>query len=170
MKLFQEQLNQLDIVNKIIFNNSLEYIPNPIKTMSFKNPVPTVDIIIENGEGIVLIERANPPFGWAIPGGFVDYGESLEDAARREALEETGLKVELLQQFHSYSDPLRDVRQHNISTVFIARAEGVPKADTDAKQAVIYPLNAFPEPLVFDHAKILADYVQWLVSGEPPQV
>lgn len=133
--------------------------------MVFKNPVPTVDVIIENGEGIVLIERANLPFGWAIPGGFVDYGESLEDAARREALEETGLKIELLQQFHTYSDPSRDVRQHNISTVFIARAEGVPKADTDAKQAVIYPLNAFPEPLVFDHAKILADYVKWLDSG-----
>ena len=72
--------------------------------MAFKNPFPTVDIIIENMAGIVLIERANPPFGWAIPGGFVDYGESLEDAARREAHEETGLSIELLGQFHTYSD------------------------------------------------------------------
>ena len=76
--------------------------------MAFKNPFPTVDIIIENMAGIVLIERANPPFGWAIPGGFVDYGESLEDAARREALEETGLNIELLCQFHTYSAPSRD--------------------------------------------------------------
>ena len=103
--------------------------------MAFKNPFPTVDIIIENMAGIVLIERANPPFGWAIPGGFVDYGESLEDAARREALEETGLSIELLCQFHTYSDPSRDTRQHNISTVFIAKADGIPKAGSDAKQA-----------------------------------
>lgn len=131
--------------------------------MPFKNPFPTVDIIIEIDNGIVLIERANPPLGWAIPGGFVDYGESLEDAARREALEETGLKVELLRQFHTYSDPSRDSRQHNISTVFIARAVGTPKAGSDAKQARVFTTS--PQPLVFDHAKILEDYYQWLEKG-----
>ena len=131
--------------------------------MPFKNPFPTVDIIIEIDNGIILIERANPPLGWAIPGGFVDYGESLEDSARREALEETGLKVELLRQFHTYSDPSRDSRQHNISTVFIARAVGTPKAGSDAKQARVFTTP--PQPLVFDHAKILEDYYQWLEKG-----
>jgi len=136
--------------------------------MAFKNPFPTVDIIIENMAGIVLIERANPPFGWAIPGGFVDYGESLEDAARREALEETGLSIELLCQFHTYSDPSRDTRQHNISTVFIAKADGIPKAGSDAKQAQVF--IAPPQPMVFDHAKILEDYFQWLKNGRSERI
>ena len=136
--------------------------------MAFKNPFPTVDIIIENMAGIVLIERANPPFGWAIPGGFVDYGESLEDAARREALEETGLNIELLGQFHTYSDPSRDTRQHNISTVFIAKADGIPKAGSDAKQAQVF--ITLPQPLVFDHAKILEDYFQWLKNGRSERI
>ena len=136
--------------------------------MAFKNPFPTVDIIIENMAGIVLIERANPPFGWAIPGGFVDYGESLEDAARREALEETGLSVELLGQFHTYSDPSRDTRQHNISTVFIAKADGIPKAGSDAKQVQVF--ITLPQPLVFDHAKILEDYFQWLKNGRSERI
>jgi 8-oxo-dGTP diphosphatase len=78
--------------------------------MPYKNPIPTVDIIIEAEKGVVLIERANPPYGWALPGGYVDYGESLEEAACREALEETGLKIELLRQFYTYSDPSRDAR------------------------------------------------------------
>ncbi len=136
--------------------------------MAFKNPFPTVDIIIENMAGIVLIERANPPFGWAIPGGFVDYGESLEDAARREALEETGLSIELLGQFHTYSDPSRDIRQHNISTVFIAKADGIPKAGSDAKQARVF--ITLPQPLAFDHAKILEDYFQWLKNGRSERI
>ena len=136
--------------------------------MAFKNPFPTVDIIIENMAGIVLIERANPPFGWAIPGGFVDYGESLEDAARREALEETGLSIELLCQFHTYSDPSRDTRQHNISTVFIAKADGIPKAGSDAKQPQVF--IAPPQPMVFDHAKILEDYFQWLKNGRSERI
>ena len=136
--------------------------------MAFKNPFPTVDIIIENKEGIVLIERANPPFGWAIPGGFVDYGESLEDAARREALEETGLSIELLGLFHTYSDPSRDARQHNISTVFIAKVDGIPKAGSDAKQAQV--LITLPQPLVFDHAKILEYYFHWLKNGRSERI
>ena len=131
--------------------------------MPFQNPFPTVDIIIEIDPGIVLIERVNPPFGWAIPGGFVDYGESLENAARREAFEETGLNVELLHQFHTYSDPSRDSRQHNISTVFIAKAIGTPKAGSDAKQVRIFTI--LPKLLAFDHSKIMEDYYQWLEKG-----
>ena len=127
--------------------------------MLYKNPIPTVDIIIELESGIVFIKRANPPFGWALPGGYVDYGESLEEAACREALEETGLKIELLGQFHTYSDPLRDTRQHNISTVFIAKAEGQLQPGSDAKMAEVF--TAPPQPLVFDHSIILKDYLKW---------
>ncbi len=125
----------------------------------YRNPFPTVDIIIEveNG-GIVLIKRKNPPFGWALPGGFVDYGESLEDAAVREAKEETSLEVELLYQLGAYSDPNRDPRQHNISVVFVAKASGAPKADDDASELGIFNSNSLPNNLAFDHEKILRDY------------
>ncbi len=123
----------------------------------YRNPVPTVDIIIETGGGIVLIRRKNPPHGWALPGGFVDYGESFEAAAVREAREETGLDVRLVRQFHTYSDPNRDPRQHTASTVFIATAEGTPVAADDAAQARIFTRDNLP-PLVFDHARIVADY------------
>ena len=123
----------------------------------YKNPLPTVDIIIETGGGIVLIERKNEPIGWALPGGFVDYGESLEKAAVREAWEETGLRVSLMKQLGTYSEPGRDPRHHTISTVFIATAEGVPKAGDDAGRAVIFQEKNLPL-LAFDHAKILADY------------
>ncbi|MFU8818719.1 MAG: NUDIX domain-containing protein [Desulfurivibrio sp.] len=122
-----------------------------------RNPVPTVDIIIETAGGIVLIKRKNPPPGWALPGGFVDYGETLEAAAIREAREETGLEVELSGQFHTYSDPDRDARLHTISTVFIARAQGQPQAGDDAAAAAIFTAANLP-PLAFDHAGILADY------------
>jgi 8-oxo-dGTP diphosphatase len=135
-------------------------------TVEYKNPAPTVDIIIEIEDGtlpsghprIVLIKRRNPPFGWAIPGGFVDYGETLETAAAREAMEETGLAVTLVRQFHAYSDPARDPRKHTISTVFIARARGVPIAADDAAEARVFPADALPEPMAFDHADILRDY------------
>jgi len=130
-------------------------------TRRHRNPVPTVDIIIEyQDQGLVLIRRANPPHGWALPGGFVDYGESLEDAARREALEETGLRVNLLGQLHTYSDPRRDPRQHNISTVFVASAQGVPRAADDARGLRIFSPEDLPQPLAFDHAQILADYLK----------
>jgi len=122
-----------------------------------RNPVPTVDIIIEVGGGIILVERKHEPFGWAIPGGFVDYGESYESAAKREAMEETGLHVELRRQFHTYSEPGRDPRMHTASTVFIASASGKPKGGDDAKRAEIFTRENLPE-LVFDHARILADY------------
>ena len=93
----------------------------------YRNPFPTVDIIIEYGDqGLVLIERQKPPYGWAMPGGFVEYGESLEAAAVREAKEETGLEVQLLGQLHSYSDPQRDPRHHTITTVFVALGTGTP--------------------------------------------
>ena len=124
---------------------------------SYKNPLPTVDIIIKTKGGIVLIERKNSPIGWALPGGFVDYGESLEQAAIREALEETGLKITLQQQLKTYSAPDRDPRHHTISTVFIATAEGSPSAGDDAAKAGIFIQQNLP-PLAFDHAKILADY------------
>ncbi len=133
--------------------------------MDFKNPVPTVDIIIEQGDGIILIERMNPPHGWALSGGFVDYGESLETAARREVLEETGLVVDLLGQFHTYSDPDRDSRQHNISTVFVGLATGEAQAGSDAQKAGLFTKNTLPEPLVFDHALILKDYFNWRENG-----
>lgn len=126
----------------------------------FRNPVPTVDIIIEIADSIVLIERKNPPHGWALPGGFVDYGESYETAAVREALEETGLTVTDLRQFRTYSDPGRDPRQHTASTVFIARASDMPKAGDDAGRAELFDESSLP-PLVFDHARILADYYAW---------
>ncbi|MCS6815358.1 MAG: NUDIX hydrolase [Cyanobacteria bacterium] len=130
--------------------------------MSCRNPVPTVDIIIElidrPQRPIVLIERKYPPYGWAIPGGFVDYGESVETAARREALEETGLQVTLIEQFHVYSDPNRDDRQHTLSVVFLATAVGNPQADDDAKAVGVFEPWAMPTPLCFDHGQILQDY------------
>jgi len=122
-----------------------------------QNPLPTVDIIIEVTGGIILIERKNKPFGWALPGGFVDYGESLEKAAVREAREETGLNIKLTRQFRTYSAPDRDPRHHTISTVYIATADGSPKAGDDAARAGVFTRGNLP-PLVFDHARILADY------------
>lgn len=131
-----------------------------------KHPVPAVDLIIElklpdGRTGLVLIERKNPPYGWALPGGFVEYGETLEQAAIREAFEETSLNVELLQQFHTYSDPNRDPRFHTISTVFIARAKGEPVAADDAKKVGVFTREEINFPLAFDHRQILDDYFAW---------
>jgi ADP-ribose pyrophosphatase YjhB (NUDIX family) len=136
---------------------------------TYRNPFPTVDIIIElEGGGIILIRRANPPHGWALPGGFVDYGESLEEAARREALEETSLGVELLGQLGAYSEPGRDPRHHTISVVFVAGArEGVPKAADDAREVGVFTEETLPFPLAFDHAQILADYFISKKEGHP---
>ena len=116
-----------------------------------------MDIIIETKGGIILIDRKNKPFGWALPGGFVDYGESLEQAAMREALEETGLQISLKEQLKTYSAPDRDSRYHTISTVFIATAEGHPRAGDDASKAEIFMEQDLP-PLAFDHSEILLDY------------
>jgi 8-oxo-dGTP diphosphatase len=124
----------------------------------FRNPFPTVDIIIRVDDRIVLVERRELPLGWALPGGFVDYGESLEAAAVREAREETGLELNHLLQFGAYSDPQRDPRQHNISFVFTAEGEGVLRGGDDAARAALFPLGGLPAPLCFDHGRILADY------------
>jgi 8-oxo-dGTP diphosphatase len=135
-----------------------------------RNPAPTVDAIIElESGGIVLIRRKNPPPGWALPGGFVDYGESVEDAAVREALEETSLKIQLVELLHVYSDPTRDPRQHTIATVFIATAQGVPHGADDAAEAAVFDERTLPTPLAFDHAKILADYFAYRRTGQKPR-
>ncbi len=125
----------------------------------FRNPVPTVDIIVQMElKRVVLIRRKNPPQGWAIPGGFVDYGESLEQAAVREAKEEINLDVDLVGQFHTYSDPKRDPRHHTISTVYIAKGNGVPQAGDDALEIGIFGEFDLPAEIAFDHRSILTDY------------
>lgn len=132
-----------------------------VGVMEHRNPLLTVDIIIECQGGIVLIERKNPPLGWAFPGGFVDYGESLEAAAVREAWEETCLDIRLIEQLHTYSDPKRDLRHHTVSTVFIATAQGSPTAADDAKNAGIFTISDLPTPVVFDHPEILRNYFDY---------
>jgi 8-oxo-dGTP diphosphatase len=129
-----------------------------IKT--FRNPVPTVDVIIEYEGGVVLILRKNPPPGWALPGGFIDYGETAQAAAMREAKEETNLDLTGLNMFSVYSDPARDPRQHTITTVFVARGHGQLKGGDDASKAQVFNLEHLPE-LAFDHKKILEDYQTW---------
>ncbi len=132
----------------------------------YKNPIPTVDCIVElQGGRIVLIRRKNPPVGWALPGGFVDQGERLDHACIREVKEETGLDVTLVEQFFTYSDPRRDPRQHNLSTVFIGQATGVPRGEDDAAEAQAFSLDALPTPLCFDHAEILSDYRTYKTTG-----
>ncbi len=136
-----------------------------------KNPKPTVDVLIEidgrPGE-LVFIERLNDPKGVALPGGFVDEGEWVADAAVREAKEETGLDVELVELFHVYSDPWRDKRTHTISTVFIGRARGTPVGGDDAAGAIACRPDALAQPLVFDHAQIVADYIEYKQRGVRP--
>ncbi|MCG8364737.1 MAG: NUDIX hydrolase [Pseudanabaenales cyanobacterium] len=142
--------------------------------MTYHNPTPTVDLIIElidlPHRPIVLIERRNAPLGWALPGGFVDYGESVETAAVREAEEETNLKVTLIEQFHVYSDPTRDLRQHTISIVFLATATGYPEAGDDAKGVSIFESWRIPPNLCFDHDRILRDYWHYRHYGFKPRL
>ena len=134
-------------------------------------PLLTVDIIIELVDKpenpIVLIERKNPPYGWALPGGFVDVGETVEHAAVREAKEETCLDVALSFLLGVYSDPKRDNRGHTVSIVFIAQAHGQPKAADDAKNVKIFPANQIDVDLAFDHDQIVADYKQYLSTRSP---
>lgn len=141
------------------------------KPQEYRNPTPTVDVLIElegrPGE-LVFIERSHEPVGLALPGGFVDAGEWVADAAVREAKEETGLDVELVELFHVYSDPARDRRQHTISVVFIGRARGLPIGGDDAASAIVCRPDALPQPLVFDHARIVEDYVAYRRSGVRP--
>ena len=132
----------------------------------YRNPKPTVDCIIElPGDRIVLIRRKNPPHGWALPGGFVDEGESLASAAKREAKEETGLEVELEEQFFTYSEPTRDPRRHTLSTVYLARATGEPVGGDDAAEARAIRIDALPKELCFDHGTILSDYLRYRREG-----
>ncbi|MGB0560490.1 MAG: NUDIX domain-containing protein [Spirulinaceae cyanobacterium] len=142
--------------------------------MAYRNPTPTVDIIIElidrPHRPIVLIERKNEPYGWAIPGGFVDYGERVETAARREAKEEVCLDVTLVTLLHVYSDPERDPRQHTLSVVFVATAQGVPQAADDAKAIGIFNPWEVPGNLCFDHDQILQDYWRYRHYGQRPLV
>lgn len=150
-----------------MFLRNVEYFQYKENVMEkeYKNPSLAVDIIIINEDGrIVLIERKNPPYGWALPGGFVDYGETLVDAAIREAKEETCVDVKILESLGVYDDPKRDPRQHVISAVFIATAfNQTPKAADDAKNLNVYSLDDLPE-LAFDHNKILDDFMEWAKS------
>jgi ADP-ribose pyrophosphatase YjhB (NUDIX family) len=124
-------------------------------------PYVTTDIIIEVAGGIILIERTNPPFGWALPGGFVDRGESLETAARREAKEETAMDLEELEQLHTYSDPSRDARFHTVTTVFTAKGKGIPLAGDDAKGLKVVPFAELRKlSYAFDHNKVIEDYLR----------
>jgi len=126
-----------------------------------RSPRLTVDMIIQMNDSpdhVLLVKRKHPPEGWAIPGGFVDYGETVEEAAVREALEETSLQIRLVRQFHVYSDPKRDPRSHTVSVVFIASASGDPVANDDAAEARVFTRDALPSPMAFDHLQFLSDY------------
>lgn len=135
-------------------------------------PLLTADIIIElvdrPGRPIVLIERRNPPPGWAIPGGFVDVGETVEQAAVREAQEETALAVTLMALLGVYSDPQRDARGHTASAVYVAAAQGTPRAQDDAAAVGVFNPENLPANLAFDHHRILTDYLTYRQTGKPP--
>lgn len=128
-------------------------------TKRHKNPLPTVDVIVAIDGKILLIERKNPPHGWALPGGFIDYGESAEEAAAREIKEETGIELSGLTQFRCYSGPDRDPRFHTLSIVFTAESTGRPVAGDDAAGTGLFEPDELPSPIAFDHAEILRDYV-----------
>jgi len=132
----------------------LEYMEKKIS----EGPFITVDGIIEYEDGIVMIERSNPPFGWALPGGFVDYGESIEHAVVREVKEETGLDFSDIRQFKTYSEPGRDPRFHTVSVVFTGKGKGKLQADSDAKGAAVVKLDKLPKDIAFDHRAIIEDY------------
>jgi 8-oxo-dGTP diphosphatase len=147
--------------------------------MAYRNPAPTVDVIVELHDRadrpIILIERLHEPLGWAIPGGFIDYGEAAEVAARREAMEEIGLKIELVELLGVYSAPDRDPRQHTMSVVYVAAAVGLPQAGDDAKQAHVVNLSELPSliatnQLCFDHGLILRDYCHYRYYGQRPRL
>ena len=137
----------------------------------WKNPTPTVDVLIELADkpgALVFIERKHAPVGFALPGGFVDEGEYIADAAVREAKEETSLDVQLVELFHVYSDPARDARKHTVSTVYIGRSTGTPRGGDDAARCLVCAPDELPAPLVFDHALIVSDYLEYKRSGKRP--
>ncbi|MCX7989268.1 MAG: NUDIX hydrolase [Aquificaceae bacterium] len=131
-----------------------------------KTPLLAVDAVLrlwdgEGFRGIVLIERLYPPYGLALPGGFVEVGERVEEAVLREVREETGLEARIRKLLGVYSEPGRDPRFHVASVVFVCDAEGEPEAGSDAKRARVYPLEELPlDLLVFDHRRILLDYIK----------
>jgi 8-oxo-dGTP diphosphatase len=137
--------------------------PRPITPLLAADAI--IELIDRPGRPIVLIERANPPYGWAVPGGFIDVGETVEQAATREAKEETGLEVRLTVLLGIYSDPSRDPRGHTVTAVYVAESVGTPKAADDAKNCRIFALDELPEPLAFDHAQVLDDYKQYRATG-----
>jgi len=156
-------LEAYDIFQKGVISY-LEYITTKLQN----GPFITVDAIIEVNAGIVVIQRSNPPFGWALPGGFVDYGESLEEAVKREVKEETGLELSELKQFHTYSEAQRDPRFHTIATVFIAKAKGEPKAGDDAASIKVVKFSEIQDLVfAFDHKKVIQDYINYK-KGQPP--
>ncbi|MDH5599715.1 MAG: NUDIX hydrolase [Gammaproteobacteria bacterium] len=124
-----------------------------------------IELVDQPGQPIVLIERKNPPYGWAIPGGFVDIGERLEIAAIREAKEEVCLDVTLKALLGIYSDPKRDDRGHTVTAVYVAEAKGVPQAADDAKNLAVFTLDNLPQELAFDHAQVLEDYQNFRETG-----
>ncbi len=134
----------------------------------YKNPYPTVDVIIEMDDKIIMIKRKNPPVGLAFPGGFVDAGELLEMAAIREAKEETGLEINLIDLLYVYSHPARDPRHHTLSVTFIASAKGNPSAGDDANECLVVDPRNLPEDPVFDHVRILEDYLHYKATGKKP--
>jgi len=146
-------------------------------TLKYRNPTPTVDVVVYRQDEalctleVLLIERANPPYGWALPGGFVDEWEMLETAAIREVQEETGLDITLDTLLYVYSNPARDPRQHTLSVVFTAAVSSntvaTPIAGDDAKEALFFNVQSLPK-LTFDHAEILEDFLQWLKTGKRP--
>ncbi len=137
---------------------------------TLRTPLLTVDVIVRFQGGIILIERKNPPPGWALPGGFVDVGESVEEAAIREAREETSLDVSLIEQFHVYSSPDRDPRFHTVSVVFIGDGAGVLEGRDDAARAAVFTADSLPAVIAFDHGRIVTDYFRYRESGRKPPV
>ena len=144
------------------------YPEDPVKTVSaHRPPILTTTAIIEIHEGnlfkgIVLIERGKAPFGKAIPGGKVEYGENVEAAVRREMREEVNLELDDLKQFHVYSDPMRDFRHHSVEVAHVAKAYLNSTAGDDAAKAFVVKLEDIPwSDLAFDHAQVLSDYIAW---------
>lgn len=147
---------------------ALKYLEHVTEVLQ-AGPFVTVDCIAETGKGVIIVGRSNPPFGWALPGGFLDYGESLEEAVRRELKEEAGVELENVRQFHTYSRPERDPRFHTVTVVFVAKAKGTPHAGDDAASLDILTWEDIDrKELCFDHSQVLQDYLIYKETGKFP--